>query len=241
MNRGMIAAIMLPLLLGSCGYVKAQEQSSDNTPVKAQETVYKKTLPGKQKLIVLREEVPYVPPSQEEREAMEKKRAEIRKQFPNFQFVDAKPDRVSQYSMFLNSAEGKSRSLLWQRTIPEYVKPFWGKAPDRIFFDVSLQSHMLVVLHAFGSGALIGEVVKLGESKGSKAIKPEWVMPISIRISMARGVPFVESATIEGSLNKSDLTVVAKKIDGDISRFLWKNDKWEEQKAPAPLTQPAAK
>jgi hypothetical protein len=112
----MIAAFVLSVLPSSSGYIKAQETSVLHTTLHTtddtHEVVYEETLQSKQRVVVLRREVPYVPPSKEEKAEIERKNAEIRNQFPDAQFVDVKPDRVSQYSMFLDSADGKSRSLL---------------------------------------------------------------------------------------------------------------------------------
>lgn len=227
-------ALVLPLaVVASCA---GETRGAPATPVAVQppeEVVFQKSLPFQEKVVVLRRETPVEPAPSNPKTAPGAT--------DGVQLIQATCTQAGRYSVFHVGADGQ-RQLLWRKIFYEAQTFDHGTKGDATkivtqpkFFDVLVEPGKSVVLYELGSGPLWGEVVDVGRAKEKTASQPDWRMNTQLNISMPIGAPFVKWASVQGSFWPGALSVTMQKIDGQTSRFQWKNQQWQQQvEVPSP-------
>jgi len=205
--------------------------------VKAEETTFKKQWNSTQDLVLLSEDVPYVPLSDAELEARRIEQNNMRKIYPKAQFKAlALPERNRRHSIFLISKDGKTRRLLWQRVIAEFErksvrdkdKKTLNMSPELEFFDISLEENQIVVVYRRGF-QIIAEVAKQGATFSERGICLQWSLPEpDPKMSISPQFPIAKAAKIVGSLKNGDLMVIAETYAGT-KRYEWKQESWAKK------------
>jgi len=176
-----------------------------------QSVVFLKKLADKRNLVVVRKQVPVPPLTQEQTDYLKN----LQKTDPGAQI--AKPDRVWKYSLYVVSADKKSRHILWQKTVQE----IYDRGDFQKFFDAVYEGDTLVLVYEVFP-FLQGEVITRQTPKITPAYSPERFLSKDYSRDLPSVQGPIQAATIHGSLKQGTLRIVVKKGLGGTLRFRWK-------------------
>lgn len=201
---------MLSVVLMAPVAVNVQEPS--------QTTIFRKELPKSRRLMVTREEAPYVPPTQAEIE-------KLHRELPDAVF--RKPDHVWRYSLRLETVPGGSSKLLWTVTLSGYNDEGpWG--PFRVL-DADYNDNIAVVVfqsHSIIEGNITRKNNNFAVEKRTVSNRP--FRQLLIIPPTYDEVP-VYDAKITMPKSAQPLMVTLTDLKGRKRRFIWQK-KWVEQK-----------